>query len=369
VIVVDLLERISPPILMEVDEPLSKALGKLGKDECIVVTKKGEYVGILDDRTIENVSSDPNTTKIGSLFERAPLIDYGSSLLDICKSFFAGPYKALPVKKGEQVAGILKRKDVIEVLLSAGGLYGLVRDYMSSPVVTIDENATVAQARAKMKENGVRRLVVYGDGRLKGIVSIYDLKMKTARPKEHVPFVKEKHSPEDVLVSSLMVPSEEVAVIGPDAPLSEAARKMVDAGVASLVVVDKNEPIGLLSVRDVLESIMSQEKTPIYFSGVGYEEKMVIDEIKGEVENEVEKIRKSVPLEYVALHFKKYGRKYSVHARFKVANGGIIPVRNHGFDLQGTVHGLLLEFRKIALERLKSDPMREKRRKPYRGEL
>lgn len=367
----NLFERISEPVIIEEDEPLSKALSKIEqqKDRCIIVTKGGEYVGILDDRVVERVTSDPSTTKISSVFERAPVINSEGSLFDICKSFFAGPYKALPVKDGDKITGVLSRIDVVEALINAGVLKGKVRDYMSSPVVTIDEKATVAQARAKMKNSGVRRLVVYGDGKLKGIISTYDLKTKTVRPKEHAPFVKEKHSPEEAPISSLMVPGEEVATIEPDVGLMEAARKMLDASVSSLVVVEKNEPIGLLSARDIFESIMSQEKTPIHFSGLGYEERMVVDEIKAEVEKEVEKIGKSVPLEYVALHFKKYGRKYSVHARIKTANGGIVSVSNHGFDLQGTIHGLMLEFRKIAFEKLKTDPMREKRRKLYRGEL
>ena len=366
----NLFEKIVAPVQMDVDEPLSKALSEIGRsDTCVVVTKDGRYAGIVDDRSVEKVSSDPRTTKLGTVLERAPLIDAGSSLLEVCKSFFAGPYKSLPVRQGDRIVGTMRRNDVIEMLASTGALTGSVSEYMTSPVVTVDDKATIGQAKAKMRERGVRRLVVYSEGRLKGLLSIYDLKSRTARPKEHAPFVREKHSSEDVLVSSLMVAGENVVTVEPGASLAEAAQKMTEAGVAALVVMERDKPVGLLSARDIFESIMFQEKTPIYFSGLGYEERMVIDEIKGEVEKEVEKIGKSVPLDYLALHLKKYGRKYSVHARLKTSKEGIVSVSNHGFDLQGTVHGLMSELRKIALERLKLNPLHEKRRKPYRGEL
>jgi len=369
VVLMNLFEKISAPVQMDVDEPLSKALGKIErKDECVVVTKDGKYVGILDDRSIEKVSSDPSTTKLGGIFERAPLIDTGSSLLEVCRSFFTGPYKSLPVREGENVVGVLKRKDVIEALIEAGALSGRVSEYMTSPIVTVDENATIAQARTKMRERGVRRIIVFGNGKLKGMLSIYDIRTRTSRSKEHAPFVKEKHSTEDALVSSLMVAGENVVTIAPDALLGDAAHKMTDAKVGSLVVMDKDRPIGLLSARDIFESIMFQDKTPIELSGLGYEERMMVDEIRGEVEREVEKIAKSVQLDYLALHFKRYGNKYSIHGRLKTSKCGIISVSNYGFDLQGTVHGLMGEMKKIALEKMKVNPMHGQTRGPFRGE-
>jgi len=365
----NLFEKISAPMQMDVDEPLSKALSKIERrDECVVVTKGGKYVGILDDRSIEKVSSDPSTTKLGGIFERAPLIETGSSLLDVCRSFFTGPYKSLPVREGETIVGVLKRKDVIEALISAGALAGRVSEYMTSPIVTVDETATIAQARAKMRERGVRRTIVLGDGKLKGMLSIYDIRVRTSRSKEHAPFVKEKHSTEDALVSSLMVTGENVATIAPDALLGDAAHKMTDSKVGSLVVMDKDRPVGLLSARDVFESIMFQDKIPIELSGLGYEERMMVGEIRGEVEKEVEKIAKSIPLDYLALHFKRYGSKYSIHARLKTSKCGIVSVSNHGFDLQGTVHGVMAELKKIAYGKLKVNPMHGKTHGPFRGE-
>ncbi len=361
-------EKMQAPVLMDVDAPFSQVMGKLGRsDSCIIVTKEGKYVGIMDDLTAEAASSDSTKSKLGHIFKRAPLIENGASLMDICKAFFNGPYKALPVQQDGKIVGVLGRMDVIASLLNSGVLVGGVQAHMNSPVITLDAGATVAQARAKMREMNVRRLVITAEGKIRGLVSAHDLAKAMAVPRQKAPFVTEKFATDDQKLSSIMVDAEEVATIPPGATLADAARKMAEKKVASLVVASGETPVGLLSARDVFESVMVQEKAPIYISGLDYEDRMMADEITSEVDREMEKIRKSFDVEYLALHFKKYGRKHSVHARLKVSKMGMLSVSNHGFDLQGAVHGVMAELKKIMLQKKKIDPMREKSQGPFRG--
>jgi len=357
-------EKMLPPVIMGADEPLSKGIRELEKAKtCVVITRGKEYCGILDDRSIEKMRSDPMTTKIGAVVETAPLIPNGASLMEVCKLFFAGPYKSLPVQEGEKVIGVITRTQVIESLLSMGVLEGKVHEFMNAPAVTIVETATLAQARAKMREMNVRRLIVCNEkGGISGLVSTYDL--KKAVPKQKAPFVHDKYSTDNPPVASAM--SEEVVAIQPGASLSEAAQKMVESGVASLVVMEGQKPIGLLSARDLFESIMFKEKAPVYISGLDNEGRQFAEEITSDCEKEVERLGKSFDLEYLALHFKRYGRKHSIHARLKTNQFGIISASNHGFDMQGALHGVLSELRKMLMDQ-KIDPMHEKRRKPFRG--
>ena len=361
-------ERMQEAIVMDESAPVSQAVGKLGRsDSCIIVTKGGKYIGILDDISAVEKTSDPTTTKIGHAMKRAPLIENGASLLEICKAFFNGAYKALPVEQDENVVGVLGRMDVLASLVRTGVVVGNVREHMSTPAVAVEETANLAQARAKMREANVRRLVIIKGGKIAGLISTYDLRKASDVPKERAPFVKEKHSIEEPKLGSLMVDAEEVATISPDATMADAARKMVENGVASLVVASDGKPEGLLSVRDVFESIMAQERAPVYISGLDYSDRMMVDEINAEVEKELEKMRKSMELEYLALHFKKYGNKHSVHARLKTVKFGLISASNHGFDLQGTVHGVMDGLKKIVLHKKKPDPSKGKRTSAFRG--
>ena len=144
-------ERMQEAIVMDESVPVSQAVGKLARsDSCIIVTKGGKYVGILDDISAVEKTSDMTKTKIGSAMRSAPLVENGASLLEICKAFFNGAYKALPVEQEEKVVGVLGRMDVLASLERTGVVVGNVREHMSTPAVAIEETANLAQARAKM---------------------------------------------------------------------------------------------------------------------------------------------------------------------------------------------------------------------------
>lgn len=363
-------ERMKTAQIMDVSEPLSKAIAELGRSgTCVVVTKDGEYQGIVDDRSMERMTSDPSSTRLGAVVEKAPIVPSDSSILQVCKFFFAGPYKHLPVQEGRRVVGVISRNDVLASLLSIGALQGRVRDFMTTPVVTVEESASLAQARARMRDMNVRRAIVMKGERMQGLLSTYDLRQRTAIPFEKPPFVREKIPVESPQLSSVMRSAEEVVTVSPESTLAEAAQRMVENGVGALVVVENGKPIGFLSARDVFESVMFRERAPVYLSGLDYADRMHVEEIQEEVERELEKIRKSFDIDYLALHFKRYegGRKHSVHARLKTNKFGVVAVSNHGFDMMGVVHGVMKELKKIMLQKVKIDPMKRRGRKPFRG--
>lgn len=84
----------------------------------------------------------------------------------------------LPVVDGKEIVGILTDRD-ITVRAVAPGLdpdQTPVRDVMTPQIVCCLEDDSVEDAAALMRQNQVRRLVVLdGQGRLAGIVSLADL--------------------------------------------------------------------------------------------------------------------------------------------------------------------------------------------------
>jgi CBS domain-containing protein len=78
---------------------------------------------------------------------------------------------------GEQVAGIVSERDIVEALGRFGGdLLALsVAEVMTSPVVTCEPEDGVADLMAEMTNRRIRHFPVLDDGRLTGIVSIGDL--------------------------------------------------------------------------------------------------------------------------------------------------------------------------------------------------
>jgi len=357
----DFAGKLEKSVVMDSEEPVSKGMSEIAKNDlCVVIMKEGVYHGIVDERSLEKLSADPLSTKLETISEKAPLIPPNASLLDMAKYFFAGPYKTLPLGTKENIEGVLKRNEVLSALLSSANLSGEVKDFMTTPPVTIDEGASVANAKAKMRESRVRRLIVTRNGELAGLLSVYDI-ISSAKPKEKAPFLKQKVALDEHPIKSFMVSSEDVKRVSPGSSLSTAAKAMVEAGVASLVVMDNSKPLGLLSARDIFESVIRQEKTPVYLSGLSETDKMYVQEILDEANAELEKLGKSFEISYLSMHFKKYKHKYSIHARLKTSKHGIILAKNDGFELQGTVHGVLSELKKMLMGKMKANPIHDRR--------
>jgi CBS domain-containing protein len=72
-----------------------------------------------------------------------------------------------------EVIGIVTERDIISRVISANReLHDVVaQDIMTTPVITIDFDRTLADALKIMKDNNVRRLVVVKKGKIFGLVT------------------------------------------------------------------------------------------------------------------------------------------------------------------------------------------------------
>jgi CBS domain-containing protein len=84
---------------------------------------------------------------------------------------------AVPVMKGEEVAGIMSERDVVTCLARDGAaiLDWPVEKIMTTPVITVEPDRTVLAALSLMTSRRIRHLPVVEGGRLIGVVSIGDL--------------------------------------------------------------------------------------------------------------------------------------------------------------------------------------------------
>ncbi len=81
------------------------------------------------------------------------------------------------VKREGELVGIITDRDIITRIISKGldGARVRVGEVMSSPLITIEEDASVEEAAKKMAEHGVRRLVVEKGHQKVGIISESDM--------------------------------------------------------------------------------------------------------------------------------------------------------------------------------------------------
>ena len=118
----------------------------------------------------------------------------------------------------------------------------LVKDTMSSPVVTMGEDAPSDKVARVMDENKVGAVVVTNkDGKPLGIITEKDLVIRVLSKNLRPDSVKAK----DIMTTPLMT-------IDPEATISEAARKMSRMDIRRIGVLYKGNLVGLLSSKDVL---------------------------------------------------------------------------------------------------------------------
>lgn len=118
----------------------------------------------------------------------------------------------------------------------------LVKDVMSSPVITIDEEATANQAAGLMDRHGLGCLIVTSkDGKPLGIITERDLVRRVLAKNIKPDSLKAK----EVMTSPLIT-------IEPGEKISEVARRMSRLNIRRLGVMYKGQLVGVLSSKDVL---------------------------------------------------------------------------------------------------------------------
>jgi CBS domain-containing protein len=118
----------------------------------------------------------------------------------------------------------------------------LVRDVMSSPVVTMDEDETSNKAAANMDMNDLGAVIVTNKaGKSIGIITERDLVIRV---------IAKNLKPDTVKAKEIM--TTPLVNIEPEATISDAARRMTRLDIRRLGVIYKGNLVGIISSKDIL---------------------------------------------------------------------------------------------------------------------
>jgi len=118
----------------------------------------------------------------------------------------------------------------------------LVRDVMSSPVVTMYEDGTSDKAASTMDEGDLGCVIVTNkDGKSIGIITERDLVKRV---------LSKNLKPDTVTAKEIM--TTPLVAIEPDATITDAARRMNRLDIRRLGVIYKGNLVGIISSKDIL---------------------------------------------------------------------------------------------------------------------
>jgi len=150
----------------------------------------------------------------------------------------------------DKILGILTERDILREATHGIGHVGAitVADAMSNPVVTIDCESRVLDAGAIMTSKSIKRLVVVEEERLCAVLTQTDV----TRGLISMAPIRD--------VASLM--STDIASVDASALVAEAVEIMASRHISAIVAMGQQEPVGILTEKDVLRQIVARRRDP-----------------------------------------------------------------------------------------------------------
>lgn len=131
----------------------------------------------------------------------------------------------------------------------------LVKNWMSTKLITIDENTSMMKALRIMKDNRIRRLPVMKDEKLVGIITDRDLKEASPSKASALDVHELYYLLSEIKVKDLM--TKNPLPIGPDESVEKAAVLMLDKKISGLPVVENKNLVGIITQTDIFRALTS----------------------------------------------------------------------------------------------------------------
>jgi CBS domain-containing protein/nucleotide-binding universal stress UspA family protein len=128
----------------------------------------------------------------------------------------------------------------------------LVREWMTTVLVTVRPDAPVAEAQRLMRHRRIRHLPVVEDGRLAGIITDRDVRTTLPSPATSLAVGEIRYLLDRLLVERVMTRS--VITIGPDTPIADAVGLVLAHRIGALPVMENDRLVGIITETDLLRA-------------------------------------------------------------------------------------------------------------------
>ena len=116
-----------------------------------------------------------------------------------------------------------------------------VKDVMTYPAITEDENVSIAAISKCMKRSGIGSVVITKEGNPVGVVTDRNIVLKVIMKNRNPDTVKAK----EIMVSPLVTIEVDASIMG-------ACKVLIEKGIRRLLVIDDGELVGIVSLRNIL---------------------------------------------------------------------------------------------------------------------
>ncbi|MCH7951909.1 CBS domain-containing protein [Patescibacteria group bacterium] len=245
---------------------LSQALAKLNSshDAVFVVSDKNKLLGVISPYYVLFQSNYPPTTKVENCLYSPPKLKLSIPIAEIARHMMQSKVYFLPVfTDSGQWQGMVSVRAIMKALVEDKTLFSKLEfPKRTKRMITIGEQASLNEAKALLRNEGVSRLpVVDVRGKLVGILTRYDLRQALAAPRSSQRF----HSRQGQKKKYLNQPirsfyKRAVVTASHKAPEVLMINEMLEKRIGSIIIINaKWQPVGLVSYHDILEALSRLE--------------------------------------------------------------------------------------------------------------
>ncbi len=131
----------------------------------------------------------------------------------------------------------------------------LVKDYMSSTVISVTSETPITQAHQIMKKNNIRRLPVIDNGNLEGMVTIGDVREASPSGATSLSIWELNYLWSQIKVGNIM--TKDVMTVRANEPIINAAKLMYENKISGLPVLDDaGKVIGVITESDIFRMVI-----------------------------------------------------------------------------------------------------------------
>ena len=262
------------------NESVSRLIGQLKKlkQRAAVVFDKKKYIGVTSRKLLLRTKFDPAELKISTkMIKKVPVLSGEEDIEETARLLYTADSFILPVMQKNTVMGIIDSIDIVNQLKEKPDADRKIKEIMTPEPILIKEDGTVGEAIAIMWEKKISRIpVVDNKGKMVNIASIADILEKYYLQLQHVAEQGKKISAKTVKTGAVDIGGKErdfntypilnmtgnITVTGKeDDTVSDVLDKMNEFDISSLVIVRDNEPVGIVTIRDLLKLFMKDRIT------------------------------------------------------------------------------------------------------------
>jgi CBS domain-containing protein len=233
-----------------------------------VVSGEGRLVGVISYKELLERRVGPKA-RVSSVIYPPYSVYVDDDVGEAIGKIYMLRVRGVPVvDRGGYLAGLIMREDIIKYMIDYNQLPGgKVYSIMSSPVITIDSNESVARARMTMLKNGVTKLPVIDGGKLYGIISMRDLAEKIYYAHFQIGPRKVGYykTEEEILAAPVKdIASTPVTTVDREDSIKKVAELIIKKRYSGFPVMDGSNLVGIVTSFDIIKSIVRvREAIPI----------------------------------------------------------------------------------------------------------